>query len=366
MDAMKATRSQALTWRFGQHYLWNGADAVEDVVRRVGAVATWPADPELAVGRRMTAPHHGTVDRALADGTLIRTWSFRGAVHLMATDTAGDYLALRCAGRQWERPSWRQYYHLEPAHWPGLRETVRAALAEGPLAPAQLGARVAEDPRFRHLGSCFDAHDVTLLKPFAWQGDLVLGRNPGGQLVLQRPPSSWPGLPPLEEAGHAAVLAYFEAYGPATAEQVHYWLGEGLSAGRRRISRWLAELSGDLVEIDVEGTSFLHLRRHVDALADTATARTLAFLPGHDPWLSGPGTAHPWLIEPGRRPVASRGANLVVVDGRVGGTWKSTEGRILVIWFPEAGEPPRGGLEGEAARLSRFLGEALELSVSRR
>ncbi len=366
METMKSTRARALAWRYARQYLADGAGSAVEAVRRVVAVPTWPADPELAVGRRLAGPRPGVVEAGLAEGTLVRTWSFRGAVHLMATDTAPTYLVLRCAARQWELPSWRRHYGLEPGDWPALRGTVRAALAGGPRTPAALATHLARKAQFRQVAPFIDRRDATFLKPFAWQGDLVLGRGPGGQLLLCAPPSSWGEWPALEDAGRDAVRAYLDAYGPATAGHLQRWLGEGLGAGRRRIQRWIDELSTELTEVDIEGAAYLHLGRQVDALADTAAgeAGTLALLPAYDPWTSGPGTADPWLIAPERRPVATAGAHLVVRGGRACGTWKTSPGRLAVRWFPEAGEPPRGDLAREATRLATMLRTELAVEVA--
>src|SRR5690606_41325268 len=90
-----------------------------------------------------------------------------------------------------------------------------------------------------------------------------------GRTACQRaaadPP--WVDWPDLGAAGRHAVLAYLGTYGPATPDRVHYWLGEGLGAGRARLDRWLAELREDaLVEVDVEGDAALVPREHADDL----------------------------------------------------------------------------------------------------
>src|SRR6186713_2025351 len=109
-----------------------GTDAVEDVVRRLGAVRAQPdSAAELAVRTRRQRSRHGEVARALADGLLIKTFAFRGATHLLTPEDGGAYLALRAASRMWELPSWRSYYGLEPGDWPLLREAVREALVNG-------------------------------------------------------------------------------------------------------------------------------------------------------------------------------------------------------------------------------------------
>jgi hypothetical protein len=130
-----------------------GTESVVEVVRRLGAI---PAQPdhaaELAVRVRRQRSQPGEVARALAEGRIIKTFAFRGATHLMTPEEGGAYLALRAASRMWELPSWQIHYGLAPSDWPGFRETVREALADGPLTRGELGAAVTARPAFRHLG----------------------------------------------------------------------------------------------------------------------------------------------------------------------------------------------------------------------
>ena len=65
-------------------------------------------------------------------------------------------------------------------------------------------------------------------------------------------------------------MAYIRVYGPATLEHVHYWLGNGLSAGRKRLATWMSGLGHRLVAVDVEGTAAYVLREDVDARAGRA------------------------------------------------------------------------------------------------
>jgi Winged helix DNA-binding domain len=50
-------------------------------------------------------------------------------------------------------------------------------------------------------------------------------------------------------------VAYLRTYGPATLDHVHYWLGNGLSAGCKRLNDWFSGLGDRLVAVDVEGGS---------------------------------------------------------------------------------------------------------------
>ena len=104
----------------------------------------------------------------------------------------------------------------------------------------------------------------------------------------------WAGIPDLDEAGMRAVEAYFRAYGPATPDHVHYWLGEGLGAGRKRIQSWIAGFGDRLAAVDVDGESAYVLREDLEELAATTATTAVATPAGIRP--VGPRSGH------GRRP----------------------------------------------------------------
>ena len=252
---MSISWSRALAWRMRRQLLDPvGTESVAGVVRRLGAVPAQPdAAAELAVRARRQRSRSGEVARALAEGRIIKTFAFRGATHLLTPEDGGVYLALRAASRMWELPSWQSFYDLTPADWPALRETVREALADGPIDPGRAGGGDHGPARGSGtLGFAFADGAGTLLKPLAWQGDMSFGPPRDGHATFQRLDRNprWAGVPDLDEAGMRAVEAYFRAYGPATPDHVHYWLGEGLGAGRKRIRSWIAGFGDRLVEVD--------------------------------------------------------------------------------------------------------------------
>ena len=358
---------QALAWRMRQQFLDPvGSGSVEDVVRCLGAIpAQSDVASELGVGLRRERSQPGDVGRALAEGRIIRTFAFRGATQFMAPEDAGIYLALRAAGRQWELPSWQSYYSLTPSDWPFLREAVRDALAAGPLTRDELGRAITAHPRFRHLGFVFEGDAWTLLKPLAWQGDMSFGPLRDGRATFQRLDANprWAGIPDLDEAGRRAVEHYFRAYGPATPDRLQYWLGAGLSAGRKRIEGWFAGLGDRLAAVDLVGDPAHIMRDDLADLASTSPTSAVRLLPGFDQWLFGPGTADPNIVPPSKRALVSRGANVVLVGGVVSGTWSVARDRVAVDWF--AGRPrDADAIADEVARLAAILGRPLEPAVS--
>ena len=364
---MSITWAQALAWRMERHLLEPvGTVSVADVVRRLGAVlATDDRLAELAIRARRVRSRSGELGQALADGEVIKVFAFRGAMHYLSPDDGGAYLALRSAGRQWELPSWQQYYELTAADWPAFRESVREALDEGPLTMAELGVAVTRNAAYRHLRPVFDDGADTLIKPLTWQGDMSFGPRRDGQPTFQRLADNprWAGIWDLGEAGPHAIRSYLRSYGPATPDHIHYWLGNGLSAGRKRVQRWLGELSDQLVALDVEGENTYVLCEDVDALMATGSTDAVRLLPGHDQWVMGPGTSDVHVVPPAHRGLVTRKANLVVAGGVVRGTWLAKGGDVEVTWFEGQGAPPRDALDEQVDRLATITGRPLTANL---
>jgi hypothetical protein len=360
------TWSQALAWRLERHLLDPiGAESVAGVVRRLGAVLAMDESlAELAVRTRRRASRAGELGEALADGTVIKAFAFRGSMHYLSAEDGGIYLALRAAGRQWELPSWVEYYRLAPPEWPDFRAAVREALSEHPLTIPELGEVLTRQRAYRHLKPVFDEGAGTLVKPLTWQGDMSFGPPRDGQHTFQRLDLNprWTGVPDLEDAGPRAITSYLRTYGPATFEHIHYWLGNGLSAGRTRLDSWLSELRDGLVAVDVEGTTAYVVREDVDSLVAALPSNEVRLLPGHDQWVMGPGTKDVHVTPRSRRDPVTRKANLVVVGGVVCGTWARRGDEVTVVWLDDRPRPD-DAIKQEVMRLAGILGRDLHVRL---
>lgn len=364
---LSITWAQALGWRMGRHLLDPvGSASVADVVGRLGAVLAMDESlAELAVRTRRGSSRSGELARALAHGTVIKAFAFRGSMHYLSPEDGGVYLALRAAGRQWELPSWVDFYELGPADWPDFRAAVRGALEAGPLTIRELGETLTSRRPYRHLKPVFDDGAGTLVKPLTWQGDMSFGPPRDGQPTFQRLDTNprWQGIPELDDAGPRAITAYLRSYGPATPDHLHYWLGSGLSAGRRRLDGWLSDLGDRLVAVDVEGTTAYVVAADVESLAAAAPSEAVRFLPGHDQWVMGPGTKDTQVTPPAQREAVTRKANLVTVGGVVRGTWSVKGDQLSVTWPDRTQGLPRKAIEAETSRLAVILGTDLQLSL---
>lgn len=183
------------------------------MVARLGCVAGWTGDSEWAVRRRLSADVQQSGGQLLAQaldaGELMKTWTHRGNTHVLTPEGAGRALALKAAARQWESPSWRRQFGLDADQWQELRAVIRQAVADGPVASSVIAAAVRGHRVFGHLEEAFASGDFTLLKPFAWQGDLCFGPSEAGHTFMS--PSAvpgWTGLADYEAAGPQAVSHY--------------------------------------------------------------------------------------------------------------------------------------------------------------
>ena len=172
----------------------------------------------------------------------------------------------------------------------------------------------------------------------------------------------WRGLPAPEEAAPLAIRAYLGAYGPSTPETFSTWLAGGYFA-RKQLRGWFAGLGDELATIDLDGERQFLLREHLDELASTKPTRMVRLVPGFDQAVLGPTTRDAHVLDPARRSAVSRTAGwiapVVLVDGRICGTWETRDDRLSIDWWPERGAPPKKALDAEAARIGRLLGRPL-------
>src|SRR5712691_1737610 len=286
-----------------------GTASAPEVVRRLcGVQAQVASSAELAVRVRRRSSRRGEVARALAEGRLIKTWAMRGTLHLVTPEDAGAFLSLLAAGRSWERPSWERYFGMTTKHWDAFRPAVREALEGKLLTRDELIAAVIAQRGYGHLGEALRSGWGTLLKPYAWQGDLCFGPSRGNRVTFMRPDeasSRWAGVGDPDEAAPIAIAAYLRAYGPATVENFRAWLSRG-RVSTRRLRTWFSALGDRLSEVDVDGERRYLLAADLDELVSAKPTTAVRLLPGFDQYVMGPGTDDGHVVRASRRAAVSK------------------------------------------------------------
>jgi hypothetical protein len=370
--SVKITWAQALAWRMRRHELDPvGTLGVEAVVRRLcGVQAQVASSAEQAIRFRRRHSQAGEAAAALADGRLVKTWAMRGTLHLLAPEDGGIFLSLIADGRPWERSAWQKYFGISAATMARFRDAAREVLDGRVLTRDELISEITPHAGLQELSEQLRSGWGTVLKPLAWQGDLVFGPSQGQRVTFMQPQaasSQWGGVPPADEAAPRAIAAYFGTYGPATMDSFATWLAAG-HFGRRKLHAWFGELGDRMAEVDVDGERQLTLAEDVDDLAASKPTKAVRLLPGFDQYLLGPGTLDGHVLARDRRAFVSRQsgwiAPIVVAGGVIAGTWELADDQVAVAWFREAGRVPAKPLAAEAERVGSILGRPISLSAT--
>ncbi len=370
---MQLTSAGMLAWRMRRQFLDRpeGTSATLIVGRLCGIQAQVASCAEQAVAARQPRPERGAVDEAVSKRQIVKTWAMRGTLHLLDANDAADYLSLLAAARTWEKPSWQRTF-ATATQVSAIAAAAQEALAGRVLTRERLTAEVV-----RHTGDASIVGELgsgwgAVLKPLAWQGYLINGPSEGGRVTFTSPATwldGWKGLPEPDEAATRVIPAYLAAFGPASMDAFDQWLIRGLSK-RASLRRWFTTLvdAGELADVEVDGEPAYARAADVDDMAASKPNAEVRLLPGFDQYVLGPGTRAAQIVDASRRSRISKSAGwispVVLVGGRVGGTWQATATSLDVVLFHEAGRVPRPAIDAEAERIGSFLGRRLHVSVS--
>ena len=305
---------------------------VVDVVRRLcGVQAQDAAAARLAIRARSEGLTAADVD---AEPGVVRTWGWRGTLHLLLREDVPWVLSLvaerenRAVASRWRALA------LDDGIYARARATIVERLADGPATRAELRAALA--------AAAVDASGQRLphlVRRAAFEG-LLHHPLDGTFAALELA-----GEPPRrEQALTELARRHAEGYGPAAPDDVAAF--SGLPRGQILQSSKPETGAGK-------------------AAPDTGAARLQDLTPGwvrllgaFDPFLLGyRGYAHV-VPEAHVRKVWPGGGwihPVVLVDGRAAATWRIDGSRVVVETF-EGAEVPELALAAEAQDVGRFLG----------
>ena len=296
---------------------WLGAMQAQDYLG-----ALW------GVGLRLTGAREADVERALAEGAIVRTWPLRGTLHFVAAADAGWMLELlgpqvlrRAAGRL-------RALELDDSVFSRARRVLGRRLQGG----KRLTRRATYDALERANISTRGQRGIHILWRLALERFLCFGpRERKEQTFVLF--DEW--LPPsrrLEGDEALAELAtrYFTGHGPATAADFSWWSGLGLREARRAIHLAASELE----EESIGGQAHWSARSVVPPSAPEPGAY---LLPAFDEFVVGYADRSASVDVERMREVNAGGGILkptMVVGGRIVGTWMRRFSRRQVIFEP--------------------------------
>jgi hypothetical protein len=281
-----------------------------------------------------------TIEQALSDRKIIRTWPMRGTLHFVAPADVRWMLALltpRIMARAGQR---HRQLELDDATFARAETLFASALEGGRQLPRHEMLAVLEQAGIATAGQ----RGYHILWWTAQKGLICFGPRQGNQDTFVLLDDWLPAGSPLNRAEALAELArrYFTGHGPATIQDFRWWSGLAAADAQAGLEMIEAQLGSEVIEGQTYWFS--------SALPAPPAAAYL--LPGFDEYLLG---------------YRDRSAVLMlVIDGRVVGTWKRTMRRTKVVVSFDPFEPLRSA-QTEAAVLAaepygRFLGLPVEIS----
>jgi hypothetical protein len=285
-----------------------------EIVRHLLAVQAQDfASVPLALRARSKGLERADVFAALDSGELIISWLNRGTLHLVCRDDFPWLLALTApTTRTANKRRLAQEGVTNPAK--GVRAIVKA-LGDGPLLRKVIAERVGvQGPALTHL-----------LLAASLEGKIVRGPVHGREQTFALMQAHFGELPGVDREAALDELArrYAEGHVLSTAADLAYWSGLPLRDTRDRIG-------------NKRGQTLVVAPK---------------LLPPFDPYIMG-WKDRSFAIPPdmAKRVIPGGGMfrAVVLVDGRVTGTWSRAGGRVEI-------DGPRSGLDAEIADVERFL-----------
>ncbi len=329
---------------------WFGAVQAQDYLG-----ALW------AIGLRLEDATERSIEQALADRSILRTWPMRGTLHFVAAEDArwmvelmAPRIVAKCARRYAE-------LGLDDATFTRARKLFSRLLRDGKQLSRGAMYEAIEAGKISTTGQ----RGIHILGRLAMDGLLCFGARDGKQQTFTLLEEWAPHAKTMtrDEALAEIALRYFTAHGPATLQDFTWWTG--LQAAEARAAH--AMVGSRLVSERVGETTYWRSER---PLPPPKHAPLAHLLPAFDEYLVG--YADRTAVLENKLAVNDGGGMLaptMVVGGQVQGTWKRViKKKGVAIALRPFTAPPAAHLQAmnaPAARYGNFLGTEASLTVQK-
>ncbi|MGQ0642641.1 MAG: winged helix DNA-binding domain-containing protein [Gemmatimonadaceae bacterium] len=337
-----------------------------DLVRWFGAVqgqdyleALW------GVGLRTKGAMQQDIERAIARREIVRTWPMRGTLHFVAPDDI-KWMVTHLTPRVMTAAAARhRELELDAAVFTRAAKVCERVLQGGkhltrPALYAALGAAGirASESRGMHIMS-YLAH----------RGPLCFGPRSGKQATFTLLEEWIPNATMLsrDEALAELALRYFQSHGPASLHDFAWWSGLPVADARRGIE----SVQPLLLSEAVEGRSYWFTEQAHNTKSTTTSTRAY-LLPVFDEYVVAY-RERSAVRDPALTKRVNAGGGIfkpiVVIDGRVVGTWKRDfQGSGVAIAaspFTRISAEHRRKIERAARRYGAFLQMPVTTAITR-
>jgi hypothetical protein len=348
------------------------------VGRMVGLHAQVMSSAELQAAARIDGLRPNDVREALWERrTIVKTWAFRQTLHLLTPEDLVEFVVASRSLERWHTIAWLKYFNMTEAEVGEVIDAIGAVLTDRPRTRAEVVDAVVTRLGRPHLREDMLTGWGTFLSPAAQRGQLVFGPSEGRNVAFVRP-SAWlarPVDPRLEdptaadEALGRMIVRYLTVFPGASREMIARWWGGGRMAG---VTRALATIDDQIRAIDIEGMRGLVLARDVDAVAGAEPEHAARLLPGFDPFTNELPRRVEAVLSAENHDRVHRTAGwvtpIVVIDGRVAGTWEIEPGNagggtVVIKGIGRWRRGARPEIDREVDRIASFLDRPLRAEM---
>lgn len=335
------------------------ATAAEVVAHLGGLQGQDYAGVKWSIGARMAKATEREVEGAFERGEVLRTWPMRGTLHVVAAadirwilDLLAPRILRKIAGRCRE-------LQLDAETFAKSEAVMVRALEETPILTrdelAEALRKDGIDPEGQRM--------AYMLMRAGVEKVLCFGPRRGKEftyVLLDRFSPSQAKPKERDEALRELTLRYFRSRGPATAADFACWSGLSLTEAKTG----LKGLDGALVETEIEGQTYW------GPPGEVAEGKGVFAIPGFDEFILGYQDRDA-VLDPAFANRVVPGGNgvfhpIIVVDGRVVGTWRRTLKKatveIVASPFSPLSKREEKGLERAIRRYADYL--ELEPTIS--
>jgi hypothetical protein len=343
-------------WRLHNLRLEGGPLAApEEVVGWLGAVQSQDFAPaKWSLAQRTGGLGDAAVDRAFADGAILRTHVLRPTWHFVLPADIRWLLELTAPRVHALNAYYYRQLGLDDDTFQRSGALLADALQGGVHRTRKQLAAILERGGVPLLGGLRLGY---LLINAELRGLICSGAPQGKQqtyaLLEERAPAAEPRT--REQALAELTLRYFTSHGPATVKDLGWWSSLTMADIRRGL-----ELAGPrLRHEEVDGVAYWFAG---SPPATRAASPTVHLLQGYDEYVVGYTQSKPLLNLAGRALIQDRPmfTGVAILDGQVAGHWKRTINRAGVAFEVALYEPfddaQAKALQAAADRQGEFLG----------
>jgi hypothetical protein len=307
-----------------------------------------------AVGLRMRVATERSIEQALAQRRIVRSWPLRGTLHFVAADDLRWLLELatpRVIERN--RRRLRDTFDIDDKAIARAGRVCERVLAGGRQLTRDALYAAFESARIAAGGQ----RGLHLVWWLAQQGLICFGAREGKQQTFVLLDDWLPATRRLSRDAALAELArrYFTSRGPATLQDFTWW--SGLAATEAAAA--LEMVAGGLAHEAIDKRTFWFAQSPV--ARTKAKAPRVELLPPFDEYTVAYKDRSAMLrLEHAQRPDSGSGIfhPNIVVDGQIAGTWKRSVGKSAVTItanpFDAWSKPVHDAFAAAAARYAAF------------